>query len=297
MKIVTGGNGFIGKNIVADLHLGRKECDLRDIRAVNETLAKHNIKTIIHTAARIDSSLTMRKNHTDYFLNNIRSDINMLEAAYLNGINNVLMTSSVSALKNSTGKMSELDLYYSEVDLANFGYNISKKFALNACKVFQLDYGLNYKAVLLGNMYGPHDNFSENGLIVGRLISAIDSAIVAKGDINLPGNGYDERNFTFVKDLNPMFDNLILDNNCDPVIASCSEYFSIFEVAEILKNLMNFIGKIIFRKNNKDIFSRKIVDNSLIMSRNYGFNWTTLKIGLEKTLNWFYDNKKIGSIN
>ena len=293
MKLVTGGHGFIARNISADQYVSRSDCDLTNLPEVNKIFARNPIKTVIHCAAKIDSSLKMEIGHSDYFLNNVRSDLNVLEAGHANGIKNILMTGSISCLHNSPGEtISEENLYTGGVVESNFGYNSSKRIMIETCRVFQLDYGLNYKVALLGNMYGPHDRFSEDGLIIGKLINAIDKAMVSNENVILGGNGYSERNFTYVQDLNTIFDSMVEDTNCTPVIVSCSEYYSIAEVAMKLKEIMNFKGKIIFQNSSKHDSSRKVVDNSLIMSRKYNVKWTGLKSGLEKTVEWFYRNRE-----
>jgi len=291
MKLITGGNGFIGSNITADVKICREECDLIDYSSVLKTLQRYSPKTVIHTAAKHGSAIEMLKDHTQYVENNVLSDMNIIKACKESGVENLLMLSTITSFDPKHPSPFNEESIYGEVNEKIFGYAYSKKLCVGLCKAYQLDYGLNYKSIFLGNTYGPFGKFHDNGTVIHNLIYKFVNAKKENTDVNLFGDGKAIRNYTYVKDLNTIFDRIIENKDVkDPVIVSNNVQSSIIDIVDIIKSYLNFNNKINFDTNSVIGDQVKVV-NTCNLSKIIGdFEFTNLKTGIEKTIDWHLKN-------
>lgn len=291
MKLVTGGNGFIGSNITADIKISRKECDLTDYQSVIQTLKKYSPTTVIHTAAKHGSAVEMLKNHTQYIENNVLSDMNIIKACREVEVENLLMLSTITSFDPNNPSPFTEDSINGEVNEKIFGYAYSKKICVGLCKAYQLDYGLNYKSIYLGNTYGPYGKFHQDGTVVHNLIYRFCKAIKENTDVHLYGNGKVFRNYLYVEDLNAIIDLIIPNKQVkDPIIVSSDKQISIIDIVEVIVDILDFKNKVIFDSNTIIGDQVKVVDNSKLKQVIGDFKFTTLKEGILQTINWYQKN-------
>ena len=286
MLLITGSSGFIAKNFNSDVSLGKNECNLTNLEDTINLIKKISPTSIIHFAAKHDSGLTMKKNHVSYMNDNIRMDLNVLQASHLANVENVLMISSISSLAATTfDSINISSLKFGEVDISNFGYNYSKQISIAACKAYQLDFARNYKSVLLGNIYGPKDNFGLKGNVVATIIYKTLLAREQGEDLHLYGNGKDLRNFTFVSDLNQVLPRILEDKTVlNPIIVSNTKAYTMIEIANIIAEKCKFNGQIIFDHQIEYKETRKIVDPALESQFISKTEWTIFEKGIENIL-------------
>lgn len=290
MKLITGGNGFIGNNLLADIKINRNDCDLTNYSSVVKILEKYSPDTVIHTAAKHGSATEMLKNHSQYIENNLLCDMNIIKACRESGVKNLLMLSSITSFDESYPIPFTEDAIYGKCNEKIFGYSFSKKICTSLCKAYQIDYNLNYKSIFLGNTYGPYGKFNENSTVVHNLIYRFFKAIKYNEDINLYGNGKVLRNYLYVKDLNFILDKIVNDENIkDPIIVSDNKIISIIDLVDIIKECLDFKNKVIFDNNLSDIQNIKIVDNTELKKIIGNFEFTDIKKGITKTINWFQE--------
>ena len=291
MRLITGGTGFIGSNLNGDLKISRIDCDLMSKSDVEKFLLQEPITEIIHCAAKHGSYSQMRSNHTEYLYNNLLIDSNLIQAAANLKISNLIAVSSVSTLgENARKLLDESDLERTNYSQANFGYNASKRISIDLCKAVNLDFGFNYKSVLLGNIYGPNDHFHHSGTVVASIITQMIRAQNEKTDLVLFGTGKDKRTFTYVEDLNPALNFLMKSDVTTPVIVSSSHTSTISDLAEIIRDILEFRGKIIFSDARSTQASIKLTSNKMLQTMGYLGDWTSLQDGIEKTVQWALKN-------
>lgn len=291
MKLVTGGNGFIGSNISADVRVCRSECDLTDYRSVVQTLEKYSPTTVIHTAAKHGSAVEMLKDHTQYIENNLLSDMNIIKACREVGVENLLMLSTITSFDPNHPSPFTEESIYGEVNEKIFGYAYSKKICVGLCKAYQLDYGLNYKSVYLGNTYGPHGKFSDTGTVIHNLIYKFVKAKHDKTDVNLFGDGKAIRNYLYVEDLNYILDFILKNKEIkESVIVSNDVKVSISDIVKVIVDYLNFDGNVNFDSDKIIGDQVKIVDNSRLKNIIGDYEFTDLKTGIVKTIDWYLHN-------
>jgi GDP-L-fucose synthase len=290
MKLVTGGNGFIGSNISADIKISRKNCNLTNYDSVVEIFSKYSPSTVIHTAAKHGSAPEMLKDHTQYIENNILCDINVIKACKEVGVKNLIMLSTITSFDPQFSSPFTEDAINGKVNEKIFGYAYSKKICVGLCRSYQLDYNLNYKSIFLGNTYGPYGKFNEHGTVIHNLIYRFCEAINKNTNVHLYGNGKVFRNYLYVEDLNNILEIIILNQNIkDPIIVSSEKKISIIDIVEVIVEILNFKNKVIFDSNIIIGDQVKVVDNSKLKEVIGDFKFTSLKEGLEKTIKWYQE--------
>lgn len=291
MRVVTGGTGFIGSHIDADVRIGRAECDLRDRQAVLDLFRGLRPTQVVHCAGLHGSSTQMRANHSSYLDQNISIDLNILYAAQESGVRDVLLLSSTTAFSpTSTPPLNETQLHEGRVADAFHGYAYSKRFAVEAVRAYQKDFGSNYKCVLLGNTYGPGMRFASDATIIGNLIYQMARSLNGGGDISLFGDGSDLRNFTFVNDLNAILSRLLTEVHiCEPVIVSTPEVVTIKHVAQLVANAIGYSDFVDFPGPANATLLDKTVDSSQLLSLLPDVHFTPISDGIRRTVEWFVE--------
>lgn len=291
MKLVTGGDGFIGSNLNADIKIKRTDCDLTDYSSVIKLFKKYSPETVIHAAAKHGSAIEMVKDHSRYIENNILCDINIIKACKETGVKNLLMLSTITSFDQHHSQPFTEEAIYGEVNEKIFGYAYSKKVCVGLCKAYQLDYDLNYKSIFLGNTYGPHGKFNKNGTVIHNLIYRFFEAIKNNEDVHLFGDGNTTRNYLYVEDLNAILDRILFDNTIkDPIIVSNDIKISIINLVKIIQECLNFKNNVVFDNKVSIGDQLKIVDTSKLKKIIKNFKFTDIENGIPKTIEWFLKN-------
>ena len=142
------------------------------------------------------------------------------------------------------------------------------------------------------NLYGPNDNFSDmNSHVIPGLIYRMHNAKVKKNDEFLIwGSGKPLREFMYVDDLSECINFLIgKELNEDLINVGTGEEISIINLANMIKETMEYEGSIKTNLEMPDGNPRKLLDSGLINSLGWNSS-TSLKDGLKKTYSWFLEN-------
>ncbi len=287
--ILTGATGFIGGNLRCEYPLSRS-IDLTDYEHVLSSFSSiQSANGIIHCAAKHGSNEQMRSFHSEYISNNLISDINVLRAARASGIENVLCVSSITAIPPSKSDIfTEDDLHLGKINERIFGYAWSKKATVSICKAFQLENNLNYKAILLGNAYGPGCKFHDKAPVIANLIYQIGKAKKENMPyVSLYGDGKDVRSFVYVKDLDAIFKDILYNKNIlEPAIVSSLETTTIKSLAFLIADEMRYAGDVIFSGDtNMNVQRKKVARSNVIDMSKYSL--TNLKDGIRQTISYY----------
>lgn len=215
--LVTGGAGFIGSNIVAELvcrrqdviildnfSTGRRqnlaamegavkiiEGDIRDSDTV--ACAMQDVDYVLHQAAlpSVQRSINAPITTNDV---NVNGTVNVLTAARRAGVRRLVFASSSSVYGNSTSLPKHEDMPVSPLS----PYAVSKLAAERYCLSFYEVYGLPTVAIRYFNVFGPNqDPSSQYSAVIPRMIAALmrDESPVIYGD------GHQSRDFTYVSNV------------------------------------------------------------------------------------------------
>jgi len=296
--LVTGGNGFLGKHVVEELRQkgvtdiyapSSNELDLR----VQENCKKavSNIEIIFHLAGKGGGIQFMQNNPADVFYDNLLMSTQLIHEAKNAGIDKFIALGTVCSYpKFSNIPFVEDDLWSGYPEETNASYGLSKKMMLVQSQAYKEQYGFNSIVLFPTNLYGPFDDFDPNNShVIPSLISKIHTA--KKHDlqsITLWGDGTPTRDFLFVQDAAR---GIILagekyEKN-EPVNLGSEEEISIKDLANIISDLMNYSGEILWDTSKPNGQPRRCVSNKKAKD-DFGFEpKISLRDGLEKTIEWY----------
>jgi GDP-L-fucose synthase len=144
-------------------------------------------------------------------------------------------------------------------------------------------------------MYGPHDNFNPTSShVIPALILKIDKAkSTDQSEIELWGTGNVSREFLYVDDCADVIcRSLEVETTPEPVNIGTGEEIKICELAELIADIMEYNGKIVYNPAFPDGQPRRCLDVSKAYNIFDFKSRTGLYSGLKDTVNWYYKNKK-----
>jgi len=194
--------------------------------------------------------------------------------------------------------MKEQALLTGILEPTNEPYAIAKISGIKMCESYNRQYGashkIDYRSIMPTNLFGPNDNYSSlNSHVIPALIRRFHEAKINNfSSVAIWGNGKTKREFLFVDDMARAavhvmnLDKIIYDNHINPMcshinVGSGKEY-TIKELAEIIKKVVGYSGKIKFDLAKLDGSPRKFINTQLLNK----LGWkpkVSLKDGLTKT--------------
>jgi len=308
---IAGHNGMVGSAIVRKLRekgfmniitCSSSELDLANQQNVHNFLQEKKPDYVVIAAAKVGGIHANDSYPAEFIYQNLMIEANLIHGAYLAGVNNLLfLGSSCIYPKESLQPIKEDYLLGGRLEPTNEPYAISKIAGIKLCESYNRQYGTDYRSIMPTNLYGPNDNFHlENSHVIPALIRKFHEAKVEnKPFVEIWGSGKPMREFLHVNDMADAsiyimdLDKRMLENETDPMLSHINigtgTDITIKDVAQIVKEVVGFYGKIIFNAKMPDGTKRKLLDVSKIES--LGWKSTiALKDGLKETYEWFLEN-------
>jgi len=301
--LITGANGFIGKNLLEVLKtkkeyeiiaISSKDYDLLEQNQVRKLFKDYSPDAIFHLAAKVGGILANKTYPADFIYTNLALNTYFLEEARKANIKRLVYSfCGCSYPKNAPNPIKEEYLFTGLPDENAMFYSIAKATNYLQLLAYRKQYALDWVAAVPGNTYGPYDNFSDKAShVIPALIRRFHFA-KERGDkeVVVWGSGKPVRDFIYVEDV---ADGLVrmmeVYHDDSPVNISSGIGVSIKETVEIVKEVVGFEGKITWDKTKPDGHPVKIFDVSR-MKKELNFEpKTKLKEGIKKTYKWFVDN-------
>lgn len=293
--LVTGGNGLVGSTITADVRIGR-EVDLRNTNSVNDIYELHKPTHVVHCAAKVGGVGGNMSYKADYFYDNIMMNTNVIEGARVHGVHKLVNFLSVCVFPDNVEYPLTADkVHLGEPHHSNNAYAYAKRMSDVQINAYREQYGINYTSVIPTNIFGPRDNYSlVHGHVIPMLIHKLYLAQRNNTDFVVWGSGKARREFIFSKDLGKMVE-FVLDhyNEPSPIILSTSDEISIREVVDLLVELFNFKGNVVFDTTKPEGQYRRPSDNTKILEYMPDFTFTPFYDAMKESVEWFINNYEV----
>ncbi|MCL4366999.1 GDP-L-fucose synthase [Patescibacteria group bacterium] len=303
--VVTGGSGFLGSNIVKllikknprEIVVPRsKTDDLRKLAVCRRVV--RNADIIIHAAGLVGGIGFNRQRPGELFYDNLLMGIQLMDEARKANVGKFVAIGTICAYPKFTKiPFYEDDLWGGYPEETNAPYGLAKKMLLVQSQAYRQQYGFNSIYLLPVNLYGPGDNFnSSSSHVIPALIKRF---IQAKNDGNSTvvvwGTGRATREFLYVEDAAKGVMIAAEKYNEDaPVNLGSSFEISIKDLAELIKQLVGYRGKITWDKSQPDGQPRRKLDTRRAEEK-FGFvAKTQFEEGLKKEIDWYLKNEKNG---
>ena len=310
---VAGHGGLAGSAIVARLRAagydnlllaGRAELDLLDQGAVRAFFASERPEYVFLAAAKVGGIHANNTYPAEFLYENLTIQGNVIHSAWLEGVRRLLfLGSSCIYPRLAPQPMKETDLLTGELEPTNEPYAIAKIAGLKMCEAYNRQYGTRFVAVMPTNLYGPGDNFHpENSHVLPALIRRFHEARLAGApEVIVWGSGTPLREFLYIDE---MADGTLFVMNLDE--ETLSEHLlrypkpcfvnlgsgaevSIRELAETVREVVGYGGKLTFDASKPDGAPRKLLDVSAMKALGWEAK-VSLRQGVEETYAWFRKN-------
>lgn len=303
---VAGHRGLVGSALVRKLEkegftniITRTHADLDLTRQadVEEFFENEKPDYVILAAAKVGGIYANDTYPADFIMKNLQIECNVIDASYKNQVEKLLfLGSSCIYPKECPQPIKEEYLLSDYLEKTNEAYALAKIAGLKMCSYYNKQYGTNYISVMPCNLYGINDNFSlENSHVLPALMRKFHEAkIKGEAAVTIWGSGKPLREFLNVDDLADACLFLMDHYEGDDFFnVGYGEEVTIMELAELVKKVVGFEGKIVLDASKPDGTMRKLTD----ISRIKALGWEpkiTLEAGLKETYQWFRDKYESG---
>jgi len=304
---IAGHKGMVGSAIFRQLKdqeveiitKNREELDLLNQQDVQNFFKNEKIDQVYLSSAKVGGIYANNTYPADFIYQNLTIQNNVIHSAFLNGVKKLLfLGSSCIYPKYANQPMREEELLTGKLEPTNEPYAIAKISGIKMCESYNRQYGvshnIDYRSIMPTNLYGPGDNYHpKNSHVIPGLIYRFHEAKIKNLDsVTVWGSGNSKREFLYVDDMARAsihlmnLDKKIYDEQtsltCSHINVGCGEDLSVKELAEIIKNVVDFKGEINFDTNKPDGTPRKFLDSKKINKTGFKHQ-VSLKDGLIKT--------------
>jgi GDP-L-fucose synthase len=298
--LVTGGNGFLGKQVVNQLcqagaSIDRistprsRELDLCKWENCQQAVKQQEI--VVHLAAHVGGIGLNREKPAELFYDNLMMGTHLIHAAYQEGVSKFVCVGTICAYPKFTPvPFKEDDLWNGYPEETNAPYGIAKKALLVQLEAYRQQYGFNGIYLLPVNLYGPEDNFDHRSShVIPALIRKVYEA-QERGDRELLawGDGSPTREFLYSTDAARGI--VMATQSYDeaaPVNLGTNHEVKIKDLVETICELMGFEGEIVWQTDQPNGQPRRCLDTQRAKEK-FGFvAETEFRQGLKNTIEWY----------
>jgi GDP-L-fucose synthase len=300
--LVTGGHGFLGRNVVAGLRVSgaeiiaprRAEFDLTEQAAVRALMASARPQQIIHLAAACGGIGANVANPGKFLYENAVMGLHLLEAARLNGVDKLILISTTCAYpQDAPLPLNEDSLWDGKPTGATGPYGMAKRLLHEAVDAYGRQYGQRGIVLLPANLYGPEDHFDPaHSHVVAALIRRYVEASAARvPEVVNWGSGTPSREFLHVRDAaRGILMAAARHDDAGPVNLGTGVETPIRALAETIAAAADYTGITRWDTSKPDGQPRRVLDVS--RAKAFGFQAKIpLDHGIAETVAWFRDNR------
>ncbi|WP_449418849.1 GDP-L-fucose synthase family protein [Phormidium nigroviride] len=298
--LVTGGAGFLGRNVIDRLvkaGANRDKISIPrshdfDLRVMeNCQRAAENQNIVIHLAAHVGGIGLNQQKPAELFYDNLMMGVQLIHAAYQAGVEKFTCLGTICAYPKFTPvPFKEEDLWNGYPEETNAPYGVAKKALLVQLQSYRQQYGFNGIYLLPVNLYGPEDNFDpKSSHVIPALIRKVHEAQL-RGDKELPvwGDGSPTREFLYSLDAAR---GIVMAtqsyNDSEPVNLGTNHEISIRDLINLVCELMGYEGEIVWQTDKPNGQPRRCLDTERARKA-FGFTAEMdFKEGLKKTIEWY----------
>lgn len=261
-----------------------KELDLRDQQAVARFFEEERPEYVFLAAAKVGGIMANNTYRAEFLYENLMIQNNVIHQSYKAGVKKLLfLGSSCIYPKLAPQPLKEEYLLTGPLEYTNEPYAIAKIAGIKMCDAYRDQYGCNFISVMPTNLYGPNDNYDLNNshVLPALLRKFHDAKERGEKEVMVWGTGTPRREFLHADDLaDACFFLMRHYNEYGFVNIGVGEDISIAELANLIKEIVEFEGVIVFDKSKPDGTPRKLLD----ISKLYAMGWkasVSLKKGIE----------------
>jgi len=282
-------------NVIGESH---RRLDLTQARAVDRYFDDSRPNVVILAAAKVGGILANSREPADFILNNLLIQTSVIDAAFRYGASKLIfLGSSCIYPRLAEQPMREESLLSGPLEPTNDAYAIAKLAGIKMCQAYRRQHGFDAVSVLPTNLYGPHDNFSEQSshVIPGLMRRMHDAKNKGDAEFAVWGSGTPRREFLHSDDFAAAIVTVMEKYSGEaPINIGSGEDISIADLAFALREVTGMPAELRFDTSKPDGTPRKLLE----VSRIKALGWAAgidLARGLGDTYRWFCEHNPVQS--
>lgn len=309
--LVTGAAGITGQAVVRRLlqegafvraavynnrkldlshpNLSVEKFDLMDHSQCMKALEGIDICINLVAYIRGAKGQTDSKNHLDLVRNNLFTSINMIDAAVRSKIDRFGFVGSSTMYPDVSHPVNEDEAFNDIPHTVYRGVGWMKRYCEQVIQYYQDISPVNFAVTRTTAIYGPFDAFDDNGHVIPQLILKADSGM---NPFEVWGDGNQIRDFVYVDDVVDGLLTVVEKNpNARPYNVASGKATTVRELVETITDLYGYSPKFEYDTTKPSMIPVRLVDTSRIKNE---LDWSSkvdLRTGLQKTIDWYKDNR------
>ena len=302
--VIAGGNGFLGSHIVEKLStvdcqvFVPKTKDGIDFRKKEDCFSYLSSKSpdIVINCAAIQGGIGYHGGRqADLLLDNMLMGLFLMLASQKAGVKKFVNIVAGCTYPGYLDKdeMNEEDYWNGKFHDSIFSYAASRKASVVYGLALKKQYGFNSIHLILANMYGPGEHFNpEQSKALAALIKKMYEAKKKKlSSVEIWGTGRPIRDWLYVKDgAQGVLQATAIYNDIEPLNIATGVGVSIKKLAETIKNIVGYKGKLVYNTDKPDGALHKTFGVHKMKKELGWVPQTSLENGIEETIAWFEKN-------
>jgi GDP-L-fucose synthase len=307
---IAGHRGLVGSAIVRQLKdrgfsnllmRTHKELDLCNQAQVKNFFTQESPDYDILAAAKVGGIHANNTYPADFIYQNMMIEVNVINSAFESKVKRLLFLGSTCIYPKAVGQPMREDALLTDVlEPTNEPYALAKIAGIKLCESYNRQYGTDFRSVMPTNLYGIHDNFHpENSHVIPALMQRLHQAKIDNDpEVVVWGTGNAMREFLYVDDMAQAslfvleLDEQNYKANTQPMLSHINvgtgKDVTIREMAETMKEVVGYEGKLTFDTTKLDGPPRKLIDVTRLEDMGWRYS-VNLKEGLKKTYAWYLD--------
>jgi len=294
---VAGHNGMVGKAIVnllkkkkfKNIIVKKKyDLDLTNSVSVKKFFQKYKPEYVFHAAGLVGGIKANSEKKADFMYVNLAIGANLIKYSSEYKVKKFLnLGSSCIYPRNAAQPINENSLMTGQLEPTNEGYSLAKLSIIKLGNFYREQYKLNFITIMPPNLYGPNDSFDLNNChVLSALIKKFyDANKNKKKIVEVWGTGKATREFMHVNDLAEACLYFMKYYNEKKIInVGFGKDISIKQLAHLIKNSINYKGKIVWNKTKPDGMPKKCMNINRMKKLNF-FPKISLKEGILEMIN------------
>ncbi|MDC0470406.1 GDP-L-fucose synthase [Candidatus Pseudothioglobus singularis] len=308
---IAGHRGLVGSAIVRQLEVRgftnllmrtHKELDLINQAEIQAFFKKEKPDYVILAAAKVGGIHANNAYPANFIYENMMIEANVINSAYENKVKRLLFLGSTCIYPKAVEQpMRENALLTDVLEPTNEPYALAKIAGIKLCESYNRQHGTDFRSVMPTNLYGINDNFHpENSHVIPALMRRFHEAKINNdAEVVVWGTGNAMREFLYVDDMAEAslfvleLDEQTYQANTRPMLSHINVGtgvdITIREMAETMKKVVDYKGKIIFDTSKPEGALRKLIDVTHLTDMGWKYS-TSLENGLSKIYKWYLTN-------
>lgn len=297
---VAGHRGLVGsavaRRLTAEGHevltRDRAALDLRDAARTGAYLRAERPDAVVLAAARVGGIMANQDFPVEFLEANLHIQLSVISGAHAAGVERLLfLGSSCIYPRLAPQPIPEEALLTGPLEPTNEPYALAKIAGITQIRGYRRQFGASYISAMPTNLYGPGDNFD---LATSHVLPALvrrfhEAARENREEVVLWGSGTPRREFLHVDDLARACSLLLRVYDDDsPVNVGTGTDLTIRELAETVREVVGYRGRIAFDPARPDGTPRKLLDVSRLRALGFAPR-IPLVDGVRETYRWWLE--------